>query len=591
MEKPVFRVYQKTGTYADVLEAVGLGYFLNMLMPKNVERITDRGSYYEIILRRAKPIEEWNFNRIVKAPGYPYFSTKKDKQVPIGYDQYDYEEEKEREKRYWEKIEKNKKLKKEKAVTEDVYQAMEEDKPHPRHSLMKNLYVLQAFNSHNKLLQEISQAEPEEIREALLEKLQSYTETALQQEHLILSAQTSKSNKKEHKKRKKAFSPSVSAVQALNPIIGKGVNRTKPTGTGLAGLPSSYVDWFAEYLRYIAVHRIANAYNIRDDIKIAVIVPADVTFTYLEQLSDKFVKVQHFKKSSCQIDIQNIIAMARELLYQSQQKQEQEEIDSIRKKTPKKVISAVANGYFKSLGTGKALINVSSIGLPGWFPIETAEDVDLWLGILDEHKSIIDWLKEEHSEEAKLLFQYRDFISSGNLKDLLNFSVNYGLFAFRETANSSKEKRIRMSEELLERLVIALNKGYSVIVSNPGFKAVADAIRRATVSEQFRKAQGKQEYEIHYGLLSDLKRKARSKKDVVALLGDFISSYNYENARKAEVTSKQVQRPDQEETFYRQNVTDEQVIQLVELIDDFGPEPVTMLLAAVGSAKKAKKEG
>ena len=129
---------------------------------------------------------------------------------------------------------------------------------------------------------------------------------------------------------------------------------------------------------------------------------------------------------------------------------------------------------------------------------------------------------------------------------------------------------------------------YSDIVHNEGFRGVAAAIRRATVSEQFQKAKpgGKQEYEIHYGLFQDLRQKARFKDQVMSLLSDFVSGYNYENARRAEHWAKSGRGPDPRR---RPQVTQQQLDDLVGLLDRFGPEPVTMPLIAYGSARDARQ--
>ena len=126
---------------------------------------------------------------------------------------------------------------------------------------------------------------------------------------------------------------------------------------------------------------------------------------------------------------------------------------------------------------------------------------------------------------------------------------------------------------------------YNEIVQKEGFRAVAAAIRRATVSEQFHKARtGKQGYEIHYGLFQDLRQKARFKPQVVALLSEFIASYNYENARHAEQATRSGRGGDER---HRPQVTQHHLDELVELLDRFGPEVVTMLLIAYGSARDA----
>src|SRR5437762_432464 len=59
----------------------------------------------------------------------------------------------------------------------------------------------------------------------------------------------------------------------------------------------------------------------------------------------------------------------------------------------------------------------------------------------------------------------------------------------------------------LRRILGGMMPDYVAILDNPGFQAVAAAVRRATVNAQMRKAM-KQEYrEIRYELLHDIRRK------------------------------------------------------------------------------------
>ena len=87
---------------------------------------------------------------------------------------------------------------------------------------------------------------------------------------------------------------------------------------------------------------------------------------------------------------------------------------------------------------------------------------------------------------------------------------------------------------------------YSSMLSNPGFLAVADAIRSATVKAQAIKAQAKKanrrsDYrEIRYELLPELRRK-RTLPGVgpfLEALGEFVTSYNAESARRLELEKR-----------------------------------------------------
>lgn len=117
------------------------------------------------------------------------------------------------------------------------------------------------------------------------------------------------------------------------------------------------------------------------------------------------------------------------------------------------------------------------------------------------------------------------------------------------------------------------------IFDNPGFLNLATAIRKATVSAQFRKAQGADTFNIHYGLAQEWKRKVKFKNELVVKISDFVQQYNEENARHAEKNKER-----------RKNVTTEDLNQVFQLIDSKGPELVGMLLLAYGYAREPREE-
>ena len=120
-------------------------------------------------------------------------------------------------------------------------------------------------------------------------------------------------------------------------------------------------------------------------------------------------------------------------------------------------------------------------------------------------------------------------------------------------------------------------RGISEIVQDVGFQGIATAIRRSTVNAQYRKAlQRSSPFEIRYGLAQEWKRKVRFRDQFVAELGDFISSYNAENARHAEQGKER-----------RKDVTRQDLDSVIRLIDAFDSELVGMLLIAYGYARDA----
>ena len=119
--------------------------------------------------------------------------------------------------------------------------------------------------------------------------------------------------------------------------------------------------------------------------------------------------------------------------------------------------------------------------------------------------------------------------------------------------------------------------GYDLgpIVNNPGFQAIARAIRKSTINPQMRKAMGhKPPFEIRYGLAQDWKRKARYPEQFIAGLCDFVQQYNAENVRNRELDRET-----------RDLITTAELDEVIGLVQRYGSETVCMLLLAYGYAR------
>lgn len=107
---------------------------------------------------------------------------------------------------------------------------------------------------------------------------------------------------------------------------------------------------------------------------------------------------------------------------------------------------------------------------------------------------------------------------------------------------------------------------------------MASAIRRATVNAQYRKAQGRRDWDIKYGLAQDWKRVAEQPDKLVIAISEFVQQYNAENARHAEENKER-----------RKNITTRDLDQVLNLIKNYGSFLVGMLLLAYGYARDVKE--
>lgn len=123
--------------------------------------------------------------------------------------------------------------------------------------------------------------------------------------------------------------------------------------------------------------------------------------------------------------------------------------------------------------------------------------------------------------------------------------------------------------------------GFSAILDDHGFQAVASAVRRSTVSAQALKAMGKDYREIRYDLLSEIRRKRTLPGGTPLLesVSDFVSKYNVENARRREM-GKQAPR----------NVTTEEFASFAALIERHTASTVGALLCAYASCREPRDE-
>lgn len=115
------------------------------------------------------------------------------------------------------------------------------------------------------------------------------------------------------------------------------------------------------------------------------------------------------------------------------------------------------------------------------------------------------------------------------------------------------------------------------VLNDPGFQAVAAAIRNATVSAQAQKAMNRPDYrEIRYDLLPELRRKSSlpGNDPLIQALSDFISKYNVENARRRELNRAAPR-----------NITTDEFSSLVALIETRRAATVGPMLCAYGSCR------
>jgi hypothetical protein len=379
----------------------------------------------------------------------------------------------------------------------------------------------------------------------------------------------------------------VSNLQFWNPTAGKGVARVKPDGTALGSLPDRLVDWFAEWMKFRGMRHTLVAYRVGDDYKVFVLAPGDVPLSLLHEVRRELLKQALW--GSIRLDIEAALVLAQILVERSPARQESlatHPVYGFLSSEPNRVIRGLATAYFKSLGSATAAMNVSFLGLPGWFPADTPQRVNDWLQILSEYRARLRNFREDNSDHIGPLLSFRDFVSGGRLEDGLEFFGQCAVLLLQQG-----ERLSPFRADNLRRVVMSYESerpGLTEIIEDEGFKSLAQAIRACTINAQYHKRQLARRVwndplrvEVRYGLAQDWRRVVDRRSEFVQKLADFVASYNAEAARRLE-------KGDPAELL----ITEEDLARVIRLIDRTGePGLVGRLLIAFGYASDWRRPG
>jgi hypothetical protein len=393
----------------------------------------------------------------------------------------------------------------------------------------------------------------------------------------------------------------VSALQIINPTTGKGANRAKASELTIGNQDSF---WLLELLKFRGFMEGATPLLIQDsdDRKTYVIQPRAIQLTLLQDMMKQFRAV-FWPTTAVKLDILASLRFAQVLVehYKELYKEDPLRLSWM----PEKIVS-LASGFdvtfYKFLGSAHATMNISTIGMPNWLPkLETLEQVEAAEALLDEHIQLIRQLRnhkgEEGAEEYELLRFYRDFLSSNDLNPFWEFTTAYSSYLM-----SALEKArfiCPLTIQGLEKLIMNNERDGATltnILKKDGFKHIANAIRQSTITAQYRRTQlSDRTYETRYGLGQELKRKAHRREEFMEALGLFLQRYSEETAREEEKLSARLGRsltPDDRRTHkLRGSVSERDIEEIAELIDQYGSGLICSMLIAYGYARhSADKE-
>ncbi len=561
-----FKINKISGTYSDALEAYGLANLLNKIfdnrniIPEKII-IEDKGLYFQITISPDITIED--IDKLSFFSLFPFIKQNNDIDISIYPDYFDYIKQKELKKEkqelidkiykeYKDKKDKNEREKKLKEI-DNIYQIEKYIDP--------SLDVFQQFASHNNY----------ETYEKLY--LNFYNNKDIFNELIkdILHYYSDKNYTDQTLKeiiKNRDFNIKVTAIQLLNPSKGKGIKSAKANNASNTNFNNS--NWIEETMKILGalsdmvcqlVKIVANSYDLK------VFVPSykKVNYSFKQKIIHDF-KIHLKGKKPIQIDILNILILIKIAI--------QHLGNSIIKQKVINIIDGLYSVYQKDLGQSKAVVNISYLQIPNFIYISNKIENDEWVNILDEQINIIGSI-DERSDTINGLMLYRNFISTSSVYDFLNFSYWYATYLSSKL--SKNEYAIPFDIETLNKFYKNMETqelNLSEIISNPGFQAIAKAIRNSTVTLQFTPKEERM-FDVRYGIAQELKSKSKSKSDLAEFIGEFISFYNAEIARNYEIKGS---------TSYRSTVKHEELDDFYALLDKYPSRLVGALLASYGFA-------
>ena len=376
------------------------------------------------------------------------------------------------------------------------------------------------------------------------------------------------------------------ASQLLNPHQGKGLNEPKANALRMDNIRDC--PWLEEFLKAVGLWVCLVPRRVVDveDWKAYVLAPLCLDFRVQREVMACFNRYlwneRRRDETSLKSDATSLLLFTRAWLDYVETEQPEEDFDAdLVALAPEKAVSGFHVAQFKLLSRNAyTMVNLSFLNLPRWTgtPRSRAEILNL-KEVIDEHLAVIREIDETRSDGYNLLRTYRDFVAGNNWSAFFDFAAGYSHEIFRRY-NEGARWVPTFSPCQLRRLIMAANKPLLPIVENEGFQNVAYAIRYSTVIPQSRKARGQDSlYEVRYGLGAELKRKATVRDEFIVALGDFLQSYNQENAQKLENTRQQMRR----------DLRTTDLEEVVRLVDTYGSEVVANLLIAYGYAREPRE--
>lgn len=596
MYQRIYYVDKQTGTFADVCAAYGLAIILDGILERALGahtarsvRILDKGSAYAIEL--SEPLrEEW----VGKCPFFapiPFITTKKNvSKKPSNIPDIDYDREKQRNDEYRE-LQKtlSETMKGQSAGASEAQVDLQTKKPDIRWPVWAKINQMSAINAYNdavvRWFENRHNAFPEQLR--LILKIHETTPNRIDEVEADWKAKSKRGVFNSNKSR-------LNLLQVWNPSSGKGQNTSKANRLAMSNIDSF---WLYEYVKMVGFYDCAvprfvlgsqSGGSAPKDRKTFALAPVNLTLSTHREIFENFCSTLR-SSSSIKLDILAALHYTDCFLQYSETAAQGDLAAEIFGSAPENFVAGLHVVFYKDLGNAKAVMNLSFINLPHWMRIHDKNDVDVYRKMIQEHVELVRSLRQELNEltteggeELALLTYYRDFLSAHNVTAFFEFTAAYAGYLMGAIERDKRWVR-PLKQSNLEVLFMSSEPQLKPIIENGGFKEIARAIRQSTVSLQYmaKGAASKPLYDIRYGLGQELRRRANYSNEFVVALGDFLQSFNAENARVAEIAP---------ERHWRKSVREDAITEVIRLIDQYGAPVVAHLLLAFGYASASKDD-
>ncbi len=565
MELKEFKIPKSSGTYSELLETYGLGNLVNEILIRNdtisgTITIEDNFQYYSLKLNKGLTNEM--LNNLSYFSVFKFIKKKEDTVIPKGIiDIYNYPEQKRIIDEYKEKfkaIEKNKEFSK-----EQKRQAIK--KLNEERSTEHGRKIDPEFDVYREI-----QGNPYASFTKLFDNLyENQNQFALLIKEILQFYSQNKSIKRDFK----LIDETPTAQQLYNPNQGKGLNKSKANNASMGNLKSN---WISESMKISGALSMMVCQYVKVgsnyDLKIYVPEFNQITLSRAKNILFEFKK--NLKSNSpIKLDILNIINLSIKFIQRTPE---------YNKGKIKNTIKGFHAVYQKDLGQNKAIANIAFINTPDFISYHTRKEGKEWIEILEEQKKIISGI-EELGNSIQGLQAYRDFLGSTNQLAVDKFNqFSYWYSGYLTQALSNEKYYVKpFKTETLNKFYINMDTkelNLTEIVSNAGFKAVASAIRKSTVSLQYTPKE-QRKFEIRYGFAQQLQNKSKSKEDLATFIGEFIGTYNAETGRYAEKFGKAP----------RATVKDAELMDFYQILDKNPSRLIGALLSSYGFALTAKE--